>query len=231
MLTPLEWEAIQLSLRVSFWAVLLSLPFGIGIAWLLARYSFPGKSILDALVNAPLVIPPVALGYILLVLFGRTGPVGEILENWFGITLVFTWEGASLASAIVSFPLLVRAIRLSVESLDPGLERAARTLGAGPIWTFITVSLPLIWPGILAGVTLAFARCVGEFGATITFASNIPGETRTLPLALYTLIELPGGEAAALRLMLISIALAIISLFISEFLARRSRRKFGSIKN
>ena len=228
MLTALEWEAIQLSLRISFWAVFISLPFGVGIAWVLGRYNFPGKSFLDAFVNAPLVIPPVALGYILLVLFGRTGLFGRVLEDWLGVSLVFTWEGASLASAIVSFPLLVRSIRISVENLDQGLEKAARTLGANPIRTFFTISLPLIWPGMLAGITLAFARCVGEFGATITFASNIPGETRTFPLALYTVIEMPGGESAALRLMTFSVVLAIIALFLSEFLARRSRKKFRS---
>jgi len=229
MLTELELEAIQLSLRIAFWAVLISLPLGIAVAWILARANFPGKTLLDALTHAPLVIPPVALGYILLVLFGRTGPLGQLLDSWFGVSLVFTWQGASLASAIVSFPLMVRAIKISIEGLDPGLEKAARTLGAGPIWTFLTISLPLMWPGLLAGAVLAFARCLGEFGATITFASNIPGETRTLPLALYTLIEVPNGEGGATRLMVFSIIIAITALFLSEILAKKAQKKLGGM--
>ena len=230
MLSPLEWEAIALSLRVAFWAVLVSLPLAVAMAWLLARVSFPGRSLVDAIVHTPLVIPPVAIGYILLLLFGRAGPIGAWLDSWFGITLVFTWEGASLAAAVVSFPLMVRAIRLSIDALDPGLEQAARTLGAGPMWTFFTISLPLIWPGVLAGVVLAFARCLGEFGATITFASNIPGETRTLPLALYTLIEVPGQEGGAMRLMIISVVIAVLALLASEVLARRGRARLDGAR-
>ena len=227
MLTELELEAIQLSLRIAFWAVLISLPLGIAVAWILARANFPGKTLLDALTHAPLVIPPVALGYILLVLFGRTGPLGQLLDSWFGVSLVFTWQGASLASAIVSFPLMVRAIKISIEGLDPGLEKAARTLGAGPIWTFLTISLPLMWPGLLAGAVLAFARCLGEFGATITFVSNIPGETQTLPLALYNFTQIPGDQTPAIRLLIISLILAFGALIASDVLARRVNKRLG----
>ena len=224
-LTPLEVEAIRLSLRVAGWAVLVSLPPGIAVAWLLARHRFPGHSIVNGLVHLPLVLPPVVVGFILLLLLGRQGPLGAWLDDWFGITLAFTWQGAAVASAVVSFPLMVRAIRLSIEDLDRRLETAARTLGAPPLWVFATVSLPLIAPGVLTGTILAFARCLGEFGATITFVSNIPGETRTLPLALYTYTQVPGGLDGAFRLMVIAVVIAFAALVGSELLARTLRRR------
>ena len=226
-LTEFEAEALMLSLRVGFWSVLLSLPFGIAVAWLLARRRFSGKSLLDAVVHIPLVVPPVAIGYLLLVLLGRRGPVGGWLFDTFGVTVIFTWQGAVIASAVMAFPLMVRAIRLSIEGLDRRLETAARTLGAPPVDVFVTITLPLIAPGILTGVVLAFARSIGEFGATITFVSNIVGETRTLPLALYTLTQAPGGEASAARLLTISIVLALVAVIASEFLARRVARRIG----
>jgi len=224
-LTPLESEAMGLSLRVAFWAVAGSLPFGIAVAWLLARTRFPGRLILDGLVHLPLVLPPVAVGYLLLVLLGRQGPVGAWLESWFGITLAFTWRAAVVAAAVMAFPLMVRAIRLGIEAIDRGLEDAARTLGARPPAVFFRVTLPLALPGILAGVLLAFARSLGEFGATIMFAANIPGETRTLPLALYSVAQTPDGDGPALRLILISLALAMAALILSEILARRADRR------
>ena len=224
-LTPLEVEAIRLSLRVAGWAVLVSLPPGIAVAWLLARHRFPGHGIVNGLVHLPLVLPPVVVGFVLLLLLGRQGPLGAWLDDWFGITLAFTWQGAAVAAAVVSFPLMVRAIRLSIESLDRRLETAARTLGAPPLWVFATVSLPLIAPGILTGAILAFARCLGEFGATITFVSNIPGETRTLPLALYTYTQVPGGLDGAFRLMMIAIVIAFAALVGSELLARALKRR------
>jgi molybdate transport system permease protein len=220
-LTPLEIEALTLSLKVAFWAVLVSLPLGVAVAWLLARRDFFGKTLLDGIVHVPLVVPPVAVGYLLLVLLGRRGAIGSWLHESFDITLIFTWQGASVAAAVMAFPLMVRAIRLSLETIDPRLETAARTLGAGRSRVFLTITLPLAAPGILAGVMLAFARSLGEFGATITFVSNIAGETRTLPIALYTLIQTPGGEAGAMRLMVLSLALAIAALLASEILARR----------
>ena len=220
-LTALEWEALRLSLWVSFWAVAVSLPFGIFCAWLLARRRFPGRTLVDGLIHLPLVLPPVVVGYALLVLFGRRGVLGLFLHDLFGLTFAFTWKGAALASAVMSFPLMVRAIRLSLENVDRGIEAAAATLGAGPIRVFFTITLPLALPGVLAGVILAFARSLSEFGATITFVSNIPGETRTLPLALYALTQVPGGEAAAFRLCLISVAIAFVTLIVSEVLARR----------
>jgi molybdate transport system permease protein len=220
-LTPAETEALFLSLRVAFWSVLASLPVGLAVAWLLARLEFPGKFLVNGLVHLPLVVPPVVVGYLLLILFGRQGPLGRLLEGWFGITVAFTWRGAALAAAVMGFPLMVRAIRLSLESVDRGLEAAARTLGAGPAWAFLTVTLPLIAPGLLTGAILAFARSLGEFGATITFVSNIPGETRTLPLALYTATQLPAGDVAAVRLAVLSIVLAMAALVVSELLARR----------
>ncbi len=220
-LTPLELEALSLSLRVALWAVLVSLPLGLATAWLLARHEFVGKTLVDGLVHLPLVVPPVAVGYLLLVLLGRRGPLGGWLYDSFGITLIFTWQGAAVASAVMAFPLMVRSIRLSLEAIDNRLETAARTLGAPRVRVFATITLPLATPGILTGVVLAFARSLGEFGATITFVSNIAGETRTLPIALYTLIQSPGGEAGAARLMAISLALAILALLASEFLARR----------
>ncbi len=226
-LSPLEIEALSLSLKVAFWSVLISLPIGLYLAWLLARRDFPGKSALNGLIHLPLVLPPVVIGYVLLLLLGRQGPLGALLHDLFGITVIFTWKGAAVASAVMGFPLMVRAIRLSLEAMDPGLEPAARTLGAGPFRVFYSVTLPLISPGILAGIILAFARGLGEFGATITFVSNIPGETRTLPLALFTLVQAPGGEAAALRILVISIILALAALLASEMLARRLARRLG----
>ena len=220
-LTPLEIEAVSLSLRVATWAVLCSLPLGILAAWLLARCDFFGKTLFNGIVHLPLVLPPVVIGYLLLVLLGRRGVVGAWLYDVFGITVAFTWKGAAIASAVMAFPLMVQAIRLSLESVDRRLEQAARTLGAGKAWVFLSVTLPLIAPGILTGAILAFARSLGEFGATITFVSNIPGETRTLPLALFTLTQTPSGELGSLRLLVIAVALAMAALIASQFLARR----------
>lgn len=226
-LTPLEVEAIGLSLKVSFWAVFCSLPLGIGVAWILARCEFWGKSLFNGLVHLPLILPPVVVGYLLLVLLGRRGPLGAWLFDVFGITVAFTWKGAAVAAGVMAFPLMVRAIRLSIETVDGRLEQAARTLGANPIRVFASVTLPLSLPGIFVGTILAFARCLGEFGATITFVSNIPGQTRTLPLALYSLVQSPGGDAGALRIVLISVALAMVALVVSEILARRMTARFG----
>jgi molybdate transport system permease protein len=222
-LSPLEAEALNLSLRVATVSVLISLPFGLIMALLLARGRFPGKVFLDGLVHLPLVLPPVVVGYILLVLLGREGPLGRLLEQWFGLTVAFTWKGAAVASAVMAFPLMVRAMRLSLEAVDRRLEAAARTLGAGRADVFASVTLPLMAPGILVGALLGFARSLGEFGATITFVSNIPGETRTLPLALYTLLQTPDSEAGAARLALLSVILALVALAASELLARRLR--------
>jgi molybdate transport system permease protein len=223
MPTPAETEALLLSLRVAVWSVLGSLPPAIAIAWLLARTRFPGHALLNGLLHIPLVVPPVVIGYLLLVFLGRRGPGGVFLENVFGITLGFTWQGAAVASAIVAFPLMLRAIRQSIEAVDRRLEQAARTLGASSANAFCTVTLPLIAPGVFAGMVLSFARSLGEFGATITFVSSIPGETRTLPLALYAATQVPGGEPQAMRLVIISVALAMIALVGSEWLARRTR--------
>ncbi len=220
-LTDVEIEALRLSLWVSCWAVAASLPFGILAAWVLARLRFPGKNLLDGLVHLPLVLPPVVTGYLLLVLLGRRGIIGEALYDAFGIVLAFNWKGAVLAAAVMSFPLLVRAVRLSLESVDQGLEAAARTLGAGPARVFFTVTLPLMAPGIITGLILAFARSLGEFGATITFVSNIRGQTQTLPLALYTLTQVPDGETGAMRLCVLSALIAMAALVFSEVLARR----------
>lgn len=219
--TDLELEAIRLSLRVAFWSVACSLPAAIAIAWVLARTRFPGRLLLDGLVHLPLVVPPVVVGFMLLVLFGRRGPIGGWLYDSFGITIIFTWKGAALAAAVMAFPLMVRAIRLSLEAVDRKLEAAARTLGARRLDVFLTVTLPLMTPGILAGVVLAFARSLGEFGATITFVSNIPGETRTIPVAIYTLTQTPDGDVGALRLSIIAVVLALVALVASEILARR----------
>ncbi len=226
-LTPVEIEALSLSMRVAFWSTLWSLPAGIAMAWLLARTDFPGKAMVDVAVHLPLVVPPVVVGYVLLVLLGRRGAIGGWLYDDFGITIAFTWKGAAVASAVMAFPLVVRAIRLSIEAVDRRLEAAARTLGAGPVRVFFTVTLPLTAPGILVGAILGFARSLGEFGATITFVSNIPGQTRTLPIALYTLVQAPGGEAAALRLVALSVALAFAALLTSELLARRLRARIA----
>ncbi|KAA8999874.1 molybdate ABC transporter permease subunit [Affinibrenneria salicis] len=222
-----EWQAIALSLKVSVLAVAWSLPFGILMAWILVRCRFPGKSLLDSLIHLPLVLPPVVIGYLLLVGMGRRGVIGEWLYNWFGFSFSFSWRGAALASAVVAFPLMVRAIRLALEAIDPRLEQAARTLGAHPLRVFFTITLPLSLPGIIVGVVLAFARSLGEFGATITFVSNIPGETRTIPLAMYTLIETPGAEGAAARLCVIAILLSLVSLLLSEWLTRWGRKRLG----
>lgn len=224
-LTPLEIEALYLSMLVSCWAVVGSLPFGILCAWILARLNFPGKTLFDGVIHLPLVLPPVVVGYFLLVVLGRRGVIGSLLLEWFDITLAFTWKGAAIASAVVAFPLMVRAIRLSLESVDRGLEQAARTLGCGPLRTFFTVTLPLVAPGVLTGVILAFARSLSEFGATITFVSNIPGETRTLPIALYALTQVPGGDEAALRLCVISVVVAFAALLASEILSRRMQAR------
>lgn len=221
MLSEYEIEALRLSLWVSCWAVAGSLPLGVFMAWLLARKQFPGKFLIDGLVHLPLVLPPVVMGYMLLVLFGKKGTLGSLLYQYFGISFAFNWKGAALASSVMAFPLLVRAVRLSIEAVDQGLEAAACTLGAGPLRVFFTITLPLIAPGILTGTILAFARSLSEFGATITFVSNIPGETRTLPLALYTLTQVPGGEQGAFRLCVISVILAMIALVGSEIISRR----------
>ncbi len=220
-LTPLEVEALRLSLWVSLWAVACSLPLGILAAWLLARGNFPGKALLDGIIHMPLVLPPVVVGYLLLVTMGRKGVLGAALYDTFGVSFAFNWKGAALASAVIAFPLLVRAIRLSIDAVDQGLEDAARTLGAGPVRVFFTITIPLAVPGILTGMILGFARSLSEFGATITFVSNIPGETRTLPLALYALTQVPGGDAPALRLCVISVVVAMSALMASEVLARR----------
>ena len=224
-LSPDEWDAIVLSLKVGLTSVAVSLPFGLFFAWLLARREFPGKSLLDGVIHLPLVVPPVVVGYLLLVLLGRKGLIGEPMFDWFGLTVAFRWQGAAIASAVMGFPLMVRAIRLSLDSGDRGLESAARTLGAGPFDTFRSVTLPLIAPGILTGVILAFARSLGEFGATITFVSNIPGETRTLPIALYTYTQIPGGDLLAFRLAGIAVILALVALMVSELMARRIRAR------
>jgi molybdate transport system permease protein len=224
-LTPLEAEALRLSLWISLWAVLGSLPAGVLVAHLLARKSFPGKTLLDGLVHLPLVLPPVVTGYLLLVLMGRKGVVGRWLDQVFGLSFSFNWKGAALASAVMAFPLMVRAIRLSMESVDEGLEAAARTLGAQRVRVFLTITLPLVAPGILGGMILAFARSLGEFGATITFVSNIPGETRTLPLALYSLIQTPGGDLGAMRLCVVAIMVSLLALLASEVLGRWLTRR------
>src|SRR5712671_2563841 len=224
-LTPEELEILQLSLRVSFWSVLVSLPFAIAVAYLLARATFPGKSLFDAVVHLPLVLPPAVVGYFLLLLLGRRGPLGALLEEYFGVIVAFRWTGAAIAAGIMGFPLMVRAIRLSIEAVDTGLEAAARTLGATRWRVFFTITLPLTLPGILTGALLSFARSLGEFGATITFVSNIPGETRTLPLAIYTLTQVPGGDAAALRLSIVAIMLSMLALMLSEHFVQRALRR------
>lgn len=219
-LSPEEWTAVRLSLLVATTATIASLPIGVAIAFVLARGRFWGKSLLDALVHLPLIMPPVVTGYLLLIGFGRRGPIGQFLYDWFGIVLSFRWTGAALAAAVMGFPLMVRAIRLSIEAVDRKLEDAAGTLGASPLWVFLAVTLPLCLPGIVVGMILSFAKAMGEFGATITFVSNIPGETQTLPSAIYTFTQVPGGEAGAMRLTLISIAISVIALFASQAMAR-----------
>lgn len=227
-LSPDEWQAVALSLRVSLVATLLSLPLGILAAVALARWTFPGKALLNGLVHLPLILPPVVTGYLLLLTFGRMGSVGAVLHDWFGITLAFRWTGAALAAAVMAFPLMVRAIRLAVEAVDPRLEEAASTLGASRLGVFLTVTLPLILPGVIAGAILAFAKAMGEFGATITFVANIPGETQTLPSAIYAFLQVPGGDASAFRLVMISIMLAMAALVLSEWLARRVAVRGGN---
>lgn len=224
-LGPAEWQAVALSLRVAFWSTLLSLPFGIFVAYALARWEFHGKQVLNGLVHLPLILPPVVTGYLLLLTFGKRGLLGGWLEETFGLVLAFRWTGAVLAAAIMAFPLLVRALRLAIEAVDPKLEDAAATLGASRLWVFVTVTLPLILPGLIAGAVLAFAKAMGEFGATITFVSNIPGQTQTLPSAIYTFLQVPGGEAAALRLVSVSVVVAMAALLASELMARRAARR------
>jgi molybdate transport system permease protein len=226
-LSPSESEALTLSLSVATRSVVVSLPLAIFFAWILTRRKFPGRTLLDAVVHLPLVLPPVAVGYALLVLFGTRGLIGGWLERAFGVELIFNRNGAALATAVMSFPLMVRAIRISLENIDRGLEDAARTLGAGAFDRFATVTLPLMLPGVLAGAITAFSAALGEFGAVITFVSNIPGETRTLPLALYSALQVPGGESAAARLAILSVVLGLGGLLVAEWFARRVRRMLG----
>jgi molybdate transport system permease protein len=223
--SPEELTAIRLSLWVASWAMLCSLPAGVGAALLLARGRFWGKSLFNVLVHLPLIMPPVVTGYLLLLLFGRKGPLGRLLADSLGIVFAFRWTGAALACAVMGFPLMVRSIRLSIDAVDRRLEDAAGTLGANALWIFLTITLPLILPGIVAGMILSFARALGEFGATITFVSNIPGETQTLPTAIYMLLQVPGGDLAALRLTLVSIAISMAALFASEALIERAARR------
>ena len=225
-LGPDEWQAVALSLRVSFWATLVSLPLGILAAYALARWSFPGKQLLNGLVHLPLILPPVVTGYLLLLTFGTRGPVGSLLAE-LGIVFAFRWTGAALAAGVMAFPLMVRAIRLSIEAVDPKLEQASATLGAPPLWVFLTVTLPMALPGIVAGAILAFAKAMGEFGATITFVSNIPGETRTIPSAIYAFLQVPGGEDSAMKLVIVSVIVAMGALLLSEVVGRRVAARVG----
>ncbi|WP_066720708.1 molybdate ABC transporter permease subunit [Sphingomonas pituitosa] len=224
MLSAEEWGIVLLSLKVGGVAVLAVLPVAFALAWLLARVRFPGKLLLDALVHLPLVVPPVVTGWMLLLAFAPAGPIGSLLERGLGTTVLFRWTGAAIAAGVMALPLMVRAIRLSLEAVDQRLEQAARSLGAGPVRTFATVTLPLALPGVLAGLVLGFARALGEFGATISFVSNVPGETQTLPLAIYSALQVPGGEGQVLRLAAVSIALAFVALLASELVARRTGR-------
>lgn len=226
-LSPEEWQAVILSLQVSVIAVAVSLPFGLLIAYALARWDFWGKQLLNGLVHLPLILPPVVTGYLLLVTFGRRGLVGQFLDQWFGIVIAFRWTGAVVAAAVMAFPLMVRAIRLAIEAVDPKLEQAASTLGASRAWVFVTVTLPMILPGIIAGTIIAFAKAMSEFGATITFVSNIPGETQTLSLAIYSFLQVPGGEAQAVRLVWIAVVLAMLALLLSEWVAQSVARRIA----
>lgn len=226
-LGPAEWQAVALSLRVSFWATLASLPLGLLVAYALARWQFPGKLLLNGLVHLPLILPPVVTGYLLLMSFGRRGPIGTFLDNTFGIVFAFNWTGAALAAAIMAFPLMVRAMRLAIEAVDPKLEQAASTLGAGRCRVFVSITLPLITPGIIAGSILAFAKAMGEFGATITFVSNIPGQTQTIPSAIYAFLQVPGGESTAGRLVIVSVVIAMAALLLSELIAQRVARRIA----
>jgi molybdate transport system permease protein len=225
-LSPDEWTAVLLSLRIALVATCVALPFGLGVAWLLARKDFWGKALLDGIVHLPLVLPPVVTGYLLLISFGRKGAIGAFLADTFGIVFAFRWTGAALACGVMGFPLLVRPIRLALEAIDRRLEDAAATLGANRAWLFLTITLPLALPGIIAGMVLCFAKALGEFGATITFVSNIPGETQTISAAIYTFTQVPGGDAAAGRLVLVAIMLSLIALIVSEWLARRAGTRF-----
>jgi molybdate transport system permease protein len=225
-LTPEEWVAIRLSLRIAIVATTVALPFGIVAAWLLARRNFWGKTLLDGIIHLPLVLPPVVTGYLLLISFGRRGPIGAFLDHYFGIVFSFRWTGAALACGIMGFPLLVRPIRLAIEAIDTRLEQAAATLGADRLRVFLTVTLPLALPGLIAGFVLCFAKALGEFGATITFVSNIPGETQTLSAAIYTLTQVPAGDAAAARLVIVAIVISLAALVIAEWLARRAGMRF-----
>jgi molybdate transport system permease protein len=225
-LSPDEWTAIVLSLRIAVVATLVALPFGIALAWLLARKNFWGKALLDGVIHLPLVLPPVVTGYLLLISFGRRGPIGAFLADHFGIVFSFRWTGAALACGIMGFPLLVRPIRLAIEAIDRRLEDAAATLGASRLDVFRTVTLPLALPGVIAGFVLCFAKALGEFGATITFVSNIPGETQTISAAIYTFTQVPGGDAAAGRLVLVAIVISLAALIVSEWLARRAGMRF-----
>ena len=223
-MTPVEWEIVRLTLLVGGVATAATLPIAFALAWVLARARFPGKLLLDGVVHLPLVVPPVVTGWLLLLLFAPAGPVGAWLESWFGVSVLFRWTGAAIAAAVMALPLTVRAIRLSIEAVDRRLEEAAATLGAGRWRTFATVTLPLSMPGVLAGAVLGFARGIGEFGATITFVSSVPGETETLPLAIYAALQRPGGEEAVWRLAAVSVLLSLAALLVSELLARRIGR-------
>jgi molybdate transport system permease protein len=226
-LSPEEWQALWLSAKVALWSTVLCLPFGIALSWWLERREFRGKVLVDALVQLPMVLPPVVPGYLLLLLLGTQGPLGRWLEATFGIVVAFNWKGAVLASAVMAFPLMVQPIRLAFRLIDARLEKAATTLGARPWRVFCTISLPLAAPGVIAGCVLCFSRSLGEFGATMAFVGNIPGETRTLPLAIYSLTHVPGGEAGAMRLALLSIALAVVALLVSHWISRRAERRLG----
>ena len=226
-LDPAGWDALRLSLWVSVWATIVAVPVALGVAWLLARREFPGKGLLNALVHLPLVLPPVVTGYLLLLSFGRNGPIGRFLEQTFGLVLAFRWTGAVLAAVVMGFPLMVRAMRLAIEAVDPKLEDAAATLGAPRIAVFARVTLPLIAPGILAGAVMGFAKAMGEFGATITFVANIPGQTQTLPSAIYAFLQIPGGEAQAIALVLWACVVALGAVVLSEWLARRVARRIS----
>jgi molybdate transport system permease protein len=228
-LSPQDWIAVQLSLRIAAVSTVVALPFGIAIAYLLARKLFWGKSLLDAVVHLPLVIPPVVTGYLLLITFGRKAPAGAFLADHFGIVFSFRWTGAALACGVMAFPLMVRAIRLSIEAIDRRLEDAAATLGANRTWLFLTVTLPLALPGVIAGMVLAFARALGEFGATITFVSNIPGETQTISAAIYTLTQVPGGDRAALQLVIVAVIISLAALIASEWFARRATARLHGV--
>jgi molybdate transport system permease protein len=228
-LSPDEWQAVALSLKVSFWATVVSLPIGVLTAYALARWSFWGKPLVNGLVHLPLILPPVVTGYLLLITFGRKGTVGQYLDQWFGIVFAFRWTGAALAAGVMAFPLMVRAMRLAIEAADPRLEQAAGTLGASRPWVFATVTFPLILPGIIAGAILAFAKAMGEFGATITFVSNIPGQTQTLPSAIYAYLQVPGGETQAARLVWVAIAIAMAALLLSEWVSRAVARRIAGL--